>query len=36
MDSHIGTKWRTGIIEEGLTFDDILMVPVHSEIESRS
>ena len=36
MDSTLGANWRTQVIQEALTFDDILMVPVHSSIASRS
>ena len=28
--------WRLEMIREGLTFDDVLLVPQHSEIGSRS
>lgn len=31
-----GKDWRLPMIREGLTFDDVLLVPQHSDVESRS
>jgi hypothetical protein len=31
----LGSGWRSGIIQEALTFDDVLIVPTYSTIKSR-